>query len=137
MRGCLRFQSRLLLTRKLYDVRQYILNEAHPTGLVMNPSIEWIVHQCILPTLQQGALISAPLLVTGVTIRLCVFLKLPDYIIHALVAMMGMYMLWFFYSNGLVYFVLLCGTVYVILLTVERHKGVVIALISVTFLLVR
>lgn len=101
------------------------------------PSIEWVVHHCILPTLQQGALISAPLLVTGVAIRLCVFLKFPDYIVHPIVAVVGMYMLWWFYSNGLVYFVILCGTVYFLLLTVERHKGITITAISLTFLLIR
>lgn len=91
---------------------------------------------CVVPTLQQGALISAPLLISGLIIRLFVFLKFPAYIIHALVSMMGMYMLWFFYSNGLVYFVFLSGTIYIVLIYVEKHKGIIIAVMSVAFLFI-
>jgi hypothetical protein len=90
----------------------------------------------MVPTVQQGALVSLPLLLSGLIIRLCVFLKLPQHIIHVLVSVMGMYLLWFFYSNGLVYFITLCGTVYIILTTIERHKGVVVATISLAFLLI-
>ena len=102
----------------------------------MDQSLDWIVHVCVVPTLQQGALISAPLLISGVVTRLCVFLNFPADIIHALVSMIGMYLLWFFYSNGLVYFVFLSGTVYVILISVERHRGMIIATMSVVFLLI-
>ncbi len=103
----------------------------------MDQSFNWIVYSCMVPTLQQGALISGPLLMSGILVRLCVFLNFADDIIHALVAMMGMYVLWFFYSNGIIYFLSLCGAVYIVLLAVHRHKGIIIAMISLAFLLIR
>ncbi len=102
----------------------------------MDLSFHWILYGCALPTLQQGALISAPLLISGTTIRLCVLLRLPSTLIHAVVALMGVYLLWFFYSSGILYFLALCGIIYAILLTVQRHKGLVIGGVSLSFLLI-
>ena len=73
---------------------------------------------------------------SAASIILGVFLMLPDYIIHALVAVMGMCVLWFFYSNGIVYFLVLCGVMYLVLLVVQRHKGITTAVTSLAFLLI-
>ena len=102
----------------------------------MDSSLHWIFYGCTVPTLQQGALISVPLLVSGIAIRLCVLMRIPSSLIHSLVALMGVYLLWFFYSNGTIYFLILCGIVYVLLLTIRRHKGLVIGGVSLGFLLV-
>lgn len=102
----------------------------------MDQNIQWILHVCTVPTIQQGALISAPILISGVLIRLGVLLKLSSSVIHVLVTLMGLYMLWFFYSTGFINFVILCGLVYPVLLTVRRHKGILIGMVSLTFLLI-
>ena len=45
-------------------------------------------------------------------------------------------MLWFFYSGGVVYFILLCGVIYGLLLMIPKHRGVSVAVTSVAFLLI-
>ena len=102
----------------------------------MDQNLHWVVYDCIVPILQQGALISGPLLISGIIVRLCVLLKFPSSIIHLLVAIMGLYMLWFFYLKGMIFFVVLCGIIYVVLLTVQRYKGVIVGGIALAFLLI-
>ena len=102
----------------------------------MDADFRWIIYGCSLPTLQQGALISAPMLISGFAIRVCVLLGFPAQLIHALVALAGIYLLWFFYSTGIVYFIALSVLVYVILLVVKKNKGIIIGAVSITFLLI-
>ena len=103
----------------------------------MDQTFHWIVRSCIVPTLQQGGIISVPLLISGATVRVCVLLQISDYIIHALMAMMGICLLLYFYSNGIIYFLLLCGIVYFVLVLVRKHRGITVAVISVLFLIIR
>ena len=103
----------------------------------MDRTFHWIVRSCIVPTLQQGGIISIPLLVSGAMIRVCVLLQISDYILHALVAIMGMCLLLYFYSNGIIYFLLLCGIVYFVLVLAGKHRGIAVAVISVLFLIIR
>ena len=102
----------------------------------MDQNFQWILFGCTLPTLQQGALISVPLLVSGITVRVCVLLKFPSALVHAIVAAMGVYLLWFFYSTGMVYFFILCGIVYAMLLIIRRNRGLLIGGVSLAFLLI-
>lgn len=102
----------------------------------MDANLLWILHECTVPTLKQGAMIAAPVLISGAVVRFCVVTRLPEQITHALVIMMGLFLLWFFYSTGIVYFLVLCGLVYVILVTIQKNKGIVIASTSVAFILI-
>lgn len=102
----------------------------------MDQGFEWIFNACIVPTLQQGALISTPMLLSGIVVRLCILLGLSSSFIHALVAVMGICLLWYFYSSGIVYFIVLCGIVYAVLLALRRNKGISIGIVSVAFLIV-
>lgn len=102
----------------------------------MDQSFQWVLNVCTIPTLHQGVLISAPLLISGITLRLCVLLRFSKQVIHALVTLMGLFLLWYFYSGGVVYFVVLCGLVYMVLLLIRKHKGVVVGAVSIAFLLI-
>ena len=103
--------------------------------IFMEADLSWIVRNCAIPVLRQGVWITAPVIFTAALLRACVLLRLPAGLVHIIGASMGLAVLWFFYSNGVVYFIALSAIVYA-LLTVRRHKGVAVVVASLLFLFI-
>lgn len=98
--------------------------------------LNWIVYNCILPTLRQGVIFSFPLLVTGFLIRLLVRIwKTPSHlVVNAFASVMGLLVLWWYYRESVIYFVVLCGIVYGELIFLHQHRGLAVGITSVIFL---
>ena len=98
--------------------------------------LNWILYNCMVPTVVQGVLFSCPLLVVGLLIRLLVRLwtNVNHLFVNILASVMGILVLWWYYNESVIYFVVLCGIVYGELLLLRRHRGVVIGVSSVIFI---
>ncbi len=96
-----------------------------------------IFQTCFLPTIHQGALISLPLLSTGVLLRVCVVAGLLGRsALSALATVLGLCTLWWFYGSSVRYFVLLSVLVYLLLLVVGRYNGAVVGTVCVAFIVI-
>ena len=97
-----------------------------------------IVFSCMVPTLIQGILFSLPILICGLSLRLLVRLRtnMNNNFVNVLASLMGLLVLWWYYGEGVLYFVILCGMVYCELILLGRHRGAIIGFTSVVFLLV-
>ncbi len=99
--------------------------------------LHWILYSCIIPVTVQGVQISLPLVGISVLIRLCVLWgRLSSEVINTLATLLGVCTLWMFYQTGVLYFAVLCLLVYVLLQTLTRHKGPIIAIVCVSFLVI-
>ncbi len=99
--------------------------------------LQWTLHNCIVPVTVQGVQITLPLIAMSILIRLCVtWGKFSSLTVNALVTVLGAVTLWMFYETGVVYFIVLCLLVYVFLSRVTKHRGVYIAIVCVTFLMI-
>ena len=99
--------------------------------------LQWIIWSCLGPTLYQGLLITLPMLASSLLLRLCVTSGVfHRTVMNTLAALLGLYILWWFYDTGVTYFVVLCVLVYLLLLVMRGHRGVLVGAVSVLFLLV-
>ncbi|XP_064394949.1 protein-serine O-palmitoleoyltransferase porcupine-like [Halichondria panicea] len=99
--------------------------------------IHWILYSCIVPVTVQGVQISLPLVGISVLLRLCVLWgRLSSGVINTLAALLGVGALWMFYQTGVLYFAVLCLLVYVLLQTLTKHKGAIVAIVCVSFLII-
>ncbi len=99
--------------------------------------IHWILYSCIVPVTVQGVQISLPLVGISVLLRLCVLWgRLSSGVINTLAALLGVGALWMFYQTGVLYFTVLCLLVYVLLQTLTKHKGAIVAIVCVSFLMI-
>ena len=97
--------------------------------------LQWIIRNCLGPTLYQGVLISLPMLATSLLLRLCVLSGTFHYTtMNTLATILGYYILWWFYGTSVAYFVVLCVLVYVVL-AMSRRKGAMVGAVSMAFLL--
>ena len=98
--------------------------------------LKWIVYKCMVPTLVQGVMFSCPLLVTGLLVRLLVRIwkNFNHLVVNVFASVMGFLVLWWYYSESVIYFVILCGIVYGELLLLRQHRGIAIGVTSVIFL---
>lgn len=99
-------------------------------------AFRWVLYSCFQPTLYQGALISLPLLLFAFLLRVLVrWVKLNPVLLNGIASVLGVFVLWWFYSNGVVYFVVLCVLVYGVLVLARKHRGAIVSVVSVFFLL--
>ena len=95
----------------------------------------WIAQECFIPTVQQGAVAIAPVILASLLIRLAVPLRLPHLILDAIAVVLGVLILWWYYEKQFIYFIVLSALIYLLLLVVPRGKrGVVVGGACVTFL---
>ena len=93
--------------------------------------------ECIPTTVQQGAYLCAPILASSLAIRLIVFLPLHHLVHECFAASLGLYMLWWFIEESLVYFLLLLALIYTILLIVPQgKKGLVVGSACVLYIVI-
>lgn len=99
-------------------------------------NLYWTFQTCIFPTLYQGALISVPLLSSALLIRFCVLWgKIHVDVLSVLISILGLFILWMFYAEGVIYFVFLCLLVYMVLQSTKVHRGAVVGIVCVLYLL--
>ena len=95
----------------------------------------WIYWECLEPTLYQGVFISLPLLLCALLLRVCVlWRRLPPHAVNTLASLLGLYALWWYYGSSVLYFIVLGLTVYGVLVLVDEHRGVLVAALSVLFI---
>jgi len=104
--------------------------------IFMEASLSWIVQNCAIPVIRQGVWITAPVIVTAALLKICVLLRLPATFVHFICVSLGLAVLWYFYSGGVVYFLALSAIVYYLLLAVRSHKGVAVVVASLLFLFI-
>ncbi len=104
--------------------------------IFMEVSLSWLLQECTIPVVQQGVWITVPVVVTAAILRACVLLRVPPGLVHSLSIAMGLVVLYFFYSIGVVFFLTLCAIVYGILLIITHHRGVAVATVSLLFLFI-
>lgn len=60
---------------------------------------------------------------------------LSNRLVNTLASVLGIFVLWWFYSTSVTYFLVLCGIVYTLLLMVRQQRGAVVAVGCVAFIL--
>ena len=90
----------------------------------------------MVPTLVQGVLFSCPLLVVGLLIRVLLRLwtNVSHLVVNTFASVLGILVLWWYYNESVVYFVVLCGIVYGELLLLHQRRGIIIGVSSVIFI---
>lgn len=84
----------------------------------------WIAQECFIPTVQQGAVAIAPVILASLLIRLAVPLCLPHLILDAIAAVLGVLILWWYYETQFIYFIVLSAFTYLFLVAPwERGRG--------------
>ena len=101
-------------------------------------NLEWIIFYCMVPTLFQGVIFSLPLLVSGLLLRVLVrqWTRMNLLVVNILASAIGLWVLWWYYGGGVVYFISLCGIIYGELVLLRHHRGAIIGFTSVMFLIV-
>ena len=96
----------------------------------------WFISQECLPTVAyQGVAAVTSLLISSLIIRLVVLTRLlSEWYINLLGTLSGAAVLIHYYEGSSVYFFILCVTCYLLLNAVE-YKGVVVAVLSVIFII--
>lgn len=95
-----------------------------------------MVWTCFFPTVHQAFLVSLSILGPSLLLRIVVLYGgLPVRLVNTLASVLGIFVLWWFYSTSVTFFLVLCGIVYMLLLTVHKQRGAVIAVGCVTFIL--
>ena len=97
--------------------------------------LQWVLYDCLLPITLQGALICTPLMFSALVLRLCVVWgRFHKVTVNTLAAIMGLYVLWWFYGGSVVYFIVLSVLVYGVLLVVRGRRGVAVGALSLAFI---
>ena len=95
-----------------------------------------MVWTCFFPTIHQALLVSLSILGPSIFLRTIVLYSgLPVRLVNTFASVLGIFVLWWFYSNSVTYFLVLCGIAYTLLLTVHWQKGAVIAVGCIAFIL--
>ena len=93
-----------------------------------------IVFNCMIPTFYQGILFSFPLLLSGLVLRLLIRIW-TQINVNILASLFGVWVLWWYYNGAVVYFIILLVIVYLELVLFPYHRGMIIGLTSVIFIM--
>lgn len=98
--------------------------------------LRWTVEGCFLPTIYQGIIVALPLLGSSLLLRLLVaWSSLSRETLNNIAALLGLYVLWWYYEASVAYFIILGVLVYITLLVSGRWKGVVVSAVAIVFIL--
>lgn len=96
----------------------------------------WILWQCFYPTVQQAVLVGLSIVCPCILLRLLVLYSgFQRSVLNILATVVGCMVLWWYYNTSVVYFAVLCGIVYTLLLVVHRQRGAVVSVACVLFIL--
>ena len=96
----------------------------------------WIVWFCFFPTVQQAFLVSLSILGPSLFLRIVVLYSgVSTRLVNSIATVLGILVLWWFYSASLAYFILLCAIVYPLLLMPNQKKGAVVVFACVAFII--
>ena len=92
---------------------------------------------CLVPVTFQSFYLFLPILCSALVLRVCAKAKLKEWLINVVAIALGAAVLWFYYEDSTVYFFLLSGIVYALLLVIPvGSKGVVVGGACVLFIVI-
>ncbi|KFM71393.1 Protein-cysteine N-palmitoyltransferase porcupine, partial [Stegodyphus mimosarum] len=108
---------------------------------IMDYTIQDLWHDCLLPTLSDGFNSSSKLLVCCMLLKLTLSLNfLPEYAFHITSSLTGLYCLYHFFENEILYIILFAVVGYGILLLtniiLKQYQGIVCVFANYAFLII-
>ena len=94
-----------------------------------------MLRQCFYPTVQQAVAVGLSIVGPCVLLRLLVLYSgLHQKLLNSVATALGLLVLWWYYNTSVIYFVVLCGIVYALLVAVHRQRGAVVSVACVVFI---
>ena len=105
-------------------------------SLIFSKSLDRTL-ECLIPVTFQGFYLFLPILCSALVLRVCVRANLKEWLINATAIVLGATVLWCYYEESVVYFFLLSGIVYALLLVIPvGSKGMVVGGACVLFIVI-
>ena len=100
--------------------------------------IDWMIHECAIPTFFQGLYITYPILLSSLVIRLCVlWLPFRQHVLDIITILFGVWSLWWYYETSIVYFVTIISLIYVLLVWLPvGRRGPFVSGACMTFIII-
>ena len=92
-------------------------------GAVFSMPLDWVLLNCGLSALLQGVLLSIPILLSSLIIRLAVrWLPLTQNLYNLLSIILGCIVLYWYYDTSIIYFILVTTLAYLLLILTPANK---------------